>query len=87
MTVHALRRAKERYNLELEFEDLHKIMAIIKAGNAKFLYKATYDKFFFALTYQNIPIKVLYQNNFMQRRQRIITFYPLDVEEYNALQA
>lgn len=89
MTTHAKERALQRYNSDLTDNDLLQMQNIIKNDqhiplgvsetnkNMKFCY----------ILYNHIPYKVLYRNKGKGVKSRInfITFYPIDVEEYNKI--
>lgn len=84
MTIHAQQRALERYNSDLTKHDLEQMCTLIKSNqhipisvcdenkNKKFCY----------VKYKKIPYKVLYHNS--KTKVKIITIYPLDVDEYNS---
>lgn len=85
MFEHAKQRALERYNREFDDSDLKSIAGMIKNQNHIPLGCSETDKYrkFCYLKYCNIPYKVLYRNK--KGNVQIITIYPLDVDEYNAI--
>ena len=86
MTKHSKERAKERYNLELTNNDEQNIIELIKQNKGIYLGQSTNDKHmhFAYVHYKHIPIKVLYLKTKSGVKQ-IITIYPFDVDEYNAM--
>lgn len=85
MFEHAKQRALERYNREFDDNDLKQICGLIKSQQFIFIGVSETDKYrkFCYLKYCNIPYKVLYRNR--KGKVQIITIYPLDVDEYNAI--
>lgn len=69
MTLHALKRAKERYKLDLTFDDLREILDRILEGEAKkrFRYK---DCTVYSLRYKKKLIIPVVSDHF-----KIVTFY------------
>ena len=86
MTQHAKERALQRYNTELTDDDIEQMCNIIKQNNhiAVGICEDNKNKKFCYLKYNHIPYKVLYHNN-GKSKTKIITIYPLDVDEYNAI--
>lgn len=83
--MHAQDRAEQRYNKELSLRDIICIQKAIKNNEHIPLYPAKDDKNkkFCYVTFNHIPYKILYT---MRKKQcRIITIYPFDVDEYNAI--
>ena len=86
MTNHALDKALERYNKTLEKQDINTIIGLIKLGRSiPMPHLETYhkNKCFHYVKYKHIPMKVLYLRSKGNGTSRIITIYPLDVDEYN----
>ncbi|MFA5659599.1 MAG: hypothetical protein WC900_10000 [Oscillospiraceae bacterium] len=70
MTLHALKRAKERYRMALTFADLEKIINLIYDGEAKFLYDSG-NCYVYSLRYNKkliIPV--------ISPKGTVVTFYP-----------
>lgn len=85
--MHALRRVFERYNLELEKQDINTIIGLIKQGQSIHMPELEpwgENNTFHYVRYKKLPIKVLYHRSKGQNQGKIITIYPLDVDEYNA---
>lgn len=80
MTEHALRRFKERYNLNLCWKDLTLITKAINC-NYGFIIKEDNDYKILWLLYGHCPIKIVYGN----KTRKIITALPFDIDEYNNL--
>ena len=77
MTVHAIKRAKERYGVELTFEDLKTILNEILEGNAKQLAR---PKNIFGLESKGDVYNIRYKGVLMQPivyENLIITFRPV----------
>lgn len=79
---HALERIEQRYNLQLRGWELKKILCRIEKG--LYIKKWHSDKnvnnvFYFYVLYKNIPLKIV------AKPTRVITVYPLDVDEYNRI--
>lgn len=81
---HAKERAWERYNRHLDTKEILQIVNSIK--NKEYLYIGNSErdekKHFVYVKHKNIPYKVLYVG---EKHPNIITIYPIDVDEYNAL--
>jgi hypothetical protein len=73
MTRHAIKRAKERYNLDLTIEDLGNIIAIIQEGLAKFSHRNG-EFWIYRLRYKHKLVVPLLSEN----KDKIITFYPIE---------
>lgn len=86
MSKHARIRGFERYNQTLTKRDEHNIVEKLKNNDMLFLYDSENDKRrkFAYVVYNNVPYKVLYHRT-KSGIQGIVTIYPFDVEEYNAL--
>lgn len=84
--THAQERAMQRYNKELTDTDLESIKKAIRNNQHTFLYNAKDDdtKKFCYLKYKHIPYKILYKIS--KKKCRIITIYPLDIDEYNNIE-
>lgn len=80
MTEHALRRFKERYNLNLTWKD---IALIIKAISCNFgiVVKEENSYKTLWLLYGHCPIKVVFET----KSRKIITALPFEIDEYNNL--
>lgn len=73
MTKHAIQRAKERYGLELTFEELGNIIALIQEGYAKFSHRNG-KSWVYRLRYKHkLIVPVL-----SEKKNVIITFYPIE---------
>lgn len=72
MTVHAIQRAKERYKLDLTFEDLAIILDLIANGDAKFSHKNR-NATVYRLRYKHKLIVPVVSDDF-----NILTFNPID---------
>ena len=87
MTEHAKERALERYNKELDDNDLAQMVECIKKGEILFLGRSSQNKNmkFCYVKYNHIPYKVLYYNSNKGKRHKtkIITIYPFNWKEYN----
>ena len=81
MGKHAINRARQRYNLDLNYKDEENILDLIKNGNMIPLGVSDRDcsMLFAYVIYKHIPLKVLYKG------KKIITIYPFDVDEFNAI--
>jgi hypothetical protein len=73
MTRHAIERAKERYKLDLTYEDLGNIIALIQEGHAKFSHKNG-ALWIYRLRYKHILVVPVLSEN----KLRIITFNPIE---------
>lgn len=84
MTRHFEERSLERYNLEITPEIEGTLIGAIKKQNCIYLYpsKENNRMHFAYVIYKHLPLKVLYHKS-KNRKFRIITLYPLDVDEYN----
>lgn len=82
--LHAEERALQRYNKELGEYGIKQIINSIK--NKEYLEAGTAiddpEKKFVYVKFENIPYKVLYTG---EKKIRLITIYPINVEEYNNL--
>lgn len=84
MTNHAILKIEKRYNLELSFNDLENMMKIIQNGESICVGSGGGGKHFHYVKYNHIPFKVLYKKSKgVKTEPKIITVYPLDVDEYN----
>lgn len=72
---HALKRARERYGLQLTHKDLRNIVRKIQAGKSTCIQKRSLRETTHALSYQGTPIVVGYD----KVRQTICTFLPYSV--------
>lgn len=83
--IHPQERALQRYNKELEIEDLNKMATLIDMGKHMIVGPAARGngRFLSYIQYKNIPYKVLHQKQ--KGRARIITVYPFNPDEYNEL--
>lgn len=81
MGKHAIDRARQRYNIDLTYDDEAKIIELIKNGNMILLGTSDrdYSILFAYVIYKHIPLKILYKG------KKIITIYPFDVDEYNEI--
>ena len=85
MTKHAKERDLQRYNLYLSENDKKHILQMLRNNQFMFLGDShDANRKFGYVTYNNIPLKVLYYKT-SQGVKSIVTVYPFDVEEYNAL--
>lgn len=89
MTKHSRERALERYNIELTPTDEKQILAKIKSNECISLKSSETDKHkkFAYVLHHNIPMKILYMRTNKGGPSKIITIYPIDVDEYNHLQS
>jgi predicted HTH domain antitoxin len=71
--VHAKRRAKERYGIELNASSYEEINNIIRTGNAKLLKKQSLTRKLYEVRYRGILLKVAYD----KARGQVVTFLPL----------
>ncbi len=75
-------RASFRYNRELSRQDLNNIISMIQTGNSLPVCKGNKGKTtVHYVIYKKIPHKLVY--NF--KHKEIVTFLPLDVDEYNRI--
>lgn len=84
MNKHFKERARQRYNTNLDDKDIKQIINRIK--NEDYLYAGRSEndptKFFGYVKHKNLPFKVLFKNGLTPK---LITIYPIDVDEYNNL--
>ncbi len=73
MTLHALQRAKERYELDLTFDDLREILNKILEGQAKLRHCACNSICIYKLRYKHKLICPVVADG-----ERIVTFYPAE---------
>lgn len=73
MTKHAIQRAKERYKLDLTFEDLGNIIALIQEGHAKYSHRCG-KLWIYRLRYKHILVVPALSED----RKIIVTFYPIE---------
>lgn len=71
MTLHALERAKERYKLDLTFDDLQEIINRILEGKAKIWHGSHDNICVYRLRYKSKLICPVVVDG-----ERIVTFYP-----------
>lgn len=86
MTMHAIERAKERYNKDYSLKDIQEIRKNIKNGkiigeafntkNEKSTNKLAYT------IYNHIPLKVLFD----PKSYYIVSMFPFDFDEFDKLQ-
>lgn len=72
MTKHAILRAKERYNLDLTFDDLRKILDNILEGNARFKICKHSECKTYRVRYKGILLEPVVSENY-----KIVTFNPI----------
>lgn len=80
MTLHALQRLKERYNLNLNFDDLVTIIKAIKNDYGVIIKMSGVQMTLWVL-YGHCPIRLVYDT----LSENIVTVLPFDVDEYNKL--
>ena len=79
MTQHAIDRIKERYNKELTFSDINKIVVGIKKERYVYLEKKILnERKTVLIKFENIPMKLVIDN-----KNNIITALPIDIDEAN----
>ena len=82
MKNHSQLRATQRYNQELNRKQINSIVAKIIANDCLFVRQGeNKTQGFYYVKCRNIPIKVLFD----RYRKNIITVYPFNPDEYNAL--
>ena len=83
--IHAQQRALQRYNTEMDMNDIINIAKQIASGNHILIGPAVKGegRLLSYTHYNNIPYKVLYEPQ--KDWVRIVTIYPFDVDEYNKL--
>lgn len=77
--IHSLRRAKERYGVELTKNDLDMMLDQIKRGNDCHKLRSTKDTLRRAgwwIKYNGIEYKVIVEDNKRANRYSIVTFLP-----------
>ena len=79
MGCHAVDRAAERYNRELSRLDLSEMRKLILNGKRILLQVVREGSALYLLKYKNLPMKVLYN----METARVVTIYPLDIDECN----
>lgn len=84
MTWHALERLKQRYNLDLNFDDLNIISKNIASLGIHISKEPDRPVYVSYIEYKNLPLKLVWCPN-KCGSVSIITALPLDVEEYNNL--
>lgn len=80
MTLHALQRLRERYNLNLCWSDIALIIGAIKS-NYGIVVNEENHYITLWLLYGHCPIKLVYES----KAKKIITALPFDIDEYNKL--
>lgn len=79
MTQHAIDRIKERYNKDLTFSDINKIVVGIKKERYVYLEKKILnERKTVLIKFENIPMKLVIDN-----KNNIITALPIDTDEVN----
>jgi len=84
---HVINRSLERYNQEFIKQDFDCIKTMILQGNSipmPELETKSKKRCFHYVRYKKIPLKVLYAKARYGYESKILTVYPLDVDEYNA---
>jgi hypothetical protein len=71
--IHTQKRALERYNLELEKEDIKNITKQIRTGDAFFIEKQSNRRLMYAVNYQGAQMRVIYDSY----RDNLATILPL----------
>ena len=79
MPCHPLERLQQRYNKDFTRNDLSKIRKLILTGKHVLLQVLAQSSCFYLVKYDHIPMKILYNHD----SARVITAYPLDVDECN----
>ena len=86
ISEHACDRAIQRYGIELTISDKNNIVFMIQTGNSIPMPELeTGDKnmTFHYIVYRGIPFKALYRRSKGKSGGKVITFYPLNIDEYN----
>lgn len=83
---HAIDRAHQRYNFEINKQRMNDLISKIKMGEYLFISKSAENcrREFAYVKINNLPLKVLF-NRSKSGAIDIITIYPFDVDEYNKL--
>lgn len=70
--LHAIRRARERYGLELSIADIESLAKIIRTQTTKKVKALSNSRTVHELTYQGITVLVIYD----KKRHTLVTFLP-----------
>lgn len=73
-TLHALKRADQRYDLDLSPKDLGEIKYLIQSGNSRFLKKLSNSRTKHSVIYQDQLLIVVWDKT----RHQICTFLPAE---------
>jgi hypothetical protein len=78
-------RGLQRYNIEFTYKDIKNITESIYYGNSiKLNIQTREDNLsFHYIKFKNIPIKVLFKDGGSLKNSKVVTLYPLEVEEAN----
>lgn len=74
---HAIKRAKERYNIYLRFEDIPEIVKLIQSEQSNLILKKSIRVSIHEVLYLNKKLIVVYDS----LRENIVTFLPLNFKQ------